>query len=67
MQFDAPVEEQSPRVQATKRGRGGKTVSVVAGLKLKPDSLDALTKQLKVLCGAGGGVKDGCVEIQVSG
>jgi hypothetical protein len=40
-------------------------VTVVAGLKLKPESLDALAKQLKALCGAGGAVKDGCVEIQV--
>ncbi|GAQ78517.1 translation initiation factor SUI1 [Klebsormidium nitens] len=62
--FDTPVQEQSPRVQATKRGRGGKTVTVVGGLKLKPESLEALAKQLKALCGAGGAVKEGCVEIQ---
>lgn len=60
------MQEQSPRVQATKRGRGGKTVTVVAGLKLKPESLESLAKQLKALCGAGGAVKEGCVEIQVS-
>jgi len=43
-------------------GRRGKTVTIVSGLP--PDALDAVAGELKRLCGAGGAVKDGAVEIQ---
>ena len=43
-------------------GRGGKTVTVIRGLPAK--DLEARASELKRLCGAGGGVRDGTVEIQ---
>eukprot|EP00192_Tetraselmis_astigmatica_P014507 CAMPEP_0117670048 /NCGR_PEP_ID=MMETSP0804-20121206/12508_1 /TAXON_ID=1074897 /ORGANISM="Tetraselmis astigmatica, Strain CCMP880" /LENGTH=156 /DNA_ID=CAMNT_0005478247 /DNA_START=237 /DNA_END=707 /DNA_ORIENTATION=- len=52
----------SIRVQATKGGRAGKTVSVITGLP-KGD-LKRLCKELKAQCGAGGSVKGDAVEIQ---
>ena len=45
-------------------GRGGKGVSVVCGLPLGADELQALATQLKKLCGAGGAVRNGSIEIQ---
>jgi translation initiation factor 1 len=50
------------RVSRTKAGRGGKTVTLVTGLP--PADLDAVAKSLKRLCGSGGTVKEGAVEIQ---
>ena len=47
-----------------KKGRGGKWVTVIAGIPEHPDRLKALSKQLKQQCGVGGGVKDLNIEIQ---
>jgi translation initiation factor 1 len=45
-------------------GRNGKTVTVIHGLPERGPALDARLSELKRLCGAGGTVKDGVVEIQ---
>jgi translation initiation factor 1 len=45
-------------------GRGGKAVSVIRGLPLDEAQLAELATRLKRLCGAGGSVKDGAIEIQ---
>jgi translation initiation factor 1 len=37
---------------------------VISGLPLGTEELDALATRLKKLCGAGGAVKDGTIEIQ---
>lgn len=50
------------RIFRGKGGRGGKTMTVVRGLP--PRELDAVAKDLKRFCGAGGSAKDGAVEIQ---
>lgn len=52
------------RVLLEKKGRGGKTVSVVAGLRLNDEALRELSTELKRRCGTGGTVKDGIIEIQ---
>lgn len=46
------------------KGRKGKGVSLIEGLNLEPEALKKLTKQLKQLCGTGGTLKDGVIEIQ---
>jgi translation initiation factor 1 len=47
-----------------KKGRGGKTVTVVYGLPQNPEFLKELSQELKRACGTGGTVvKDG-VELQ---
>ncbi len=55
-----------PKVRVSREvaGRAGKGVSVVSGLPLPSAELEALATRLKKLCGAGGGVKDGRIEIQ---
>jgi len=52
------------RVSRETAGRAGKGVSVISGLPLAAAELEALAATLKRLCGAGGGVKDGRIEIQ---
>lgn len=52
------------RVRRETKGRGGKTVTTVSGLRLAPDDLKSLAKQLKARCGCGGSVQDGVIEIQ---
>ena len=52
------------RVSREVAGRGGKGVTVVTGLALPPAELEALAAELKRLCGAGGAVREGRIEIQ---
>jgi len=59
-----PPAQQEAHIRREKKGRGGKTVTVVYGLHLRPDALKALGKQLRQACGTGGTVKDGAIEIQ---
>ena len=47
-----------------KKGRGGKTVTVVDGLPDNAAFLKELSQELKRLCGTGGAVADGAVELQ---
>ncbi|MFL5961618.1 MAG: translation initiation factor [Gaiellaceae bacterium] len=50
------------RIFREKGRRGGKIVTVVRGLPSR--DVDAVAKDLKRYCGAGGAAKDGAVEIQ---
>jgi translation initiation factor 1 len=61
-----PVPPSAARVRVGREvsGRGGKGVSVVTGLPLAGEELEALATRLKKLCGAGGAVKEGTIEIQ---
>jgi translation initiation factor 1 len=52
------------RVGRETKGRGGKGVTVVQGLPLDEDSLQALATQLRKRCGSGGTVRAGVIEIQ---
>jgi translation initiation factor 1 len=47
-----------------KKGRGGKSVTVVAGLPRNQAFLAGLAAELKRACGTGGTAADGAVEIQ---
>ncbi|MBI2940444.1 MAG: stress response translation initiation inhibitor YciH [Chloroflexi bacterium] len=52
------------RLQRDRRNRGGKTVTVITGIPGDTAALTALATELKRLCGSGGGVRDGAIEIQ---
>jgi translation initiation factor 1 len=52
------------RVGRETKGRKGKGVTVVTGVPLAGDALEELGSQLKRLCGSGGTVRDGVIEIQ---
>lgn len=67
--FERPIQELPPqqqnlRVEASRKGRKGKTVTVISGFQSKPETLEALVKQLKTQCGTGGTIKDNEIEIQ---
>lgn len=57
-----PPQDGIVRVSRTTSGRRGKTVTLVTGLP--PADLAAVATELKRLCGAGGTVTAGTVEIQ---
>lgn len=58
-QLNTPV-----RVWLDRKGRGGKTVSVVKGIMNTAAGKDALVKHLKTKLGTGGAVKGDDIEIQ---
>ena len=59
-----PKNQQKLRVSMEKKGRGGKTVTLIKGLVGNEDDLKELGKLLKTKCGVGGSVKDEEIIIQ---
>ena len=59
-----PPQQQNIRVQASRAGRKGKTVTILTGFQTTPAVLQQLLKQLKSQCGTGGTLKDNSLEIQ---
>ena len=64
----APAESVPDRVVAKlrmeKKGRGGKTVTVVYDLPRNAAFLKELCQELKKTCGTGGAVDEGTIELQ---
>ena len=56
--------QQKATVRLDRKGRGGKCVTVIEGLRIPQKEREALLKQLKSKLGAGGTVKETCLEIQ---
>ena len=56
--------EQTVYLHRDSRGRGGKTVTLVKKFVLSEDDTKDLATKLKQVCGSGGTVKDGVIEIQ---
>jgi translation initiation factor 1 len=52
------------RVSRETQGRKGKGVTIVTGLGLPAEPLEALASELKKCCGSGGSVVEGRIEIQ---
>lgn len=52
------------KLRMEKKGRGGKTVTVVDGLPRNSEFLEELSRELKRACGTGGTVIEGGVELQ---
>jgi translation initiation factor 1 len=61
---DLPPNQQNLRIQASRKGRKGKTVTVISGLQAKPETQVELLKKLKTQCGSGGTVREDTLEIQ---
>ena len=59
-----PKNQQKLRVSMEKKGRGGKTVTLIRGFIGTEDDLKDLSKLLKTKCGVGGSAKDGEIIIQ---
>lgn len=52
------------RIQRQTKGRKGKGVCIVSGLDIEDAALKLLAAELKKVCGCGGSIKDGTIEIQ---
>jgi len=52
------------RLRLERKGRGGKSVTLVEGLPSNEDLIKELVSELKRHCGVGGTVKNGMIEIQ---
>ena len=59
-----PKNQQKLRVSIEKKGRGGKTVTLIRGFIGTEDDLKELGKLMKTKCGVGGSVKDEEIIIQ---
>lgn len=47
-----------------KKNRGGKTVTILEGFTRRQEEIKELARRIKSNIGAGGTVKNGCIEIQ---
>lgn len=59
-----PPQQQTVYLHRESKGRGGKAVTLIKGLMLSEVELSTLAKKIKQVCGSGGTVKDGVIEIQ---
>lgn len=59
-----PTGDGIVRIQKQTKGRKGKGVCIVIGLDLDDAALKLVAAELKKVCGCGGSVKDGTIEIQ---
>ena len=59
-----PTNAQKLFVRKEKKGRGGKTVTVVEGYQGNPQTLEQLCKKVKQQCGVGGSVNQKTFIIQ---
>lgn len=59
-----PAGDGIVRIQRQTKGRKGKGVCIVTGLDMEDAQLKLLAAKLKKVCGCGGSIKDGTIEIQ---
>ena len=59
-----PPHQQTIYLHRDSKGRGGSSVTLVKNLVLAQNDMKELARRLKQLCGSGGTVKDGVIEIQ---
>ena len=60
----SPSGDGNVRVSRETKGRKGKGVTLIKGLDMDAVTLASMGKKLKAMCGAGGTVKEGVIEIQ---
>lgn len=61
---DLSPSEQDIRIQVSRKGRKGKSVTIASGFVHNAQALSVLAKSLKASCGSGGTVKEDTIEIQ---
>jgi translation initiation factor 1 len=59
-----PPHEQTVYLHRDAKGRAGKTVTLVKKLVLSEQDMKDVATKLKQICGSGGTVKEGMIEIQ---
>ncbi|MGF1481565.1 MAG: translation initiation factor [Cyanophyceae cyanobacterium] len=61
---ELPPQQQHLRIQTSKKGRKGKTVTIISGFQCPSETLANLLKQIKIQCGSGGTIKENLLEVQ---
>ena len=59
-----PIGVGNVRVSRETKGRKGKGVTLIKGLNMDSAALESMSKKLKIMCGSGGTLKRGIIEIQ---
>ncbi|MHB9033655.1 MAG: stress response translation initiation inhibitor YciH [Anaerolineae bacterium] len=60
----AAAGPQTVYIQRSSKGRAGKQVTLISGVRLAPAQLEELGALLRKRCGTGGTIKDGVIELQ---
>jgi translation initiation factor 1 len=60
----SPSGDGNVRVSLETKGRKGKGVTLIKGLYMDVTTLALMSKKFKVMCGSGGTIKEGVIEIQ---
>ena len=60
----SPTGDGNVRVSRETKGRKGKGVTLIKGLAMDAATLGLMSKKLKTMCGSGGTIKKGIIEIQ---
>jgi translation initiation factor 1 len=63
-QATVPPSQQRVSVRLDRKGRGGKSVTLIEGLQMSPRDRDAFLRQLKERLGTGGALRNDVLEIQ---
>ena len=63
-QAKGPLSQQKVYVRLDRKGRGGKSVTLIEGIQMPGKDREALLKQLKARLGTGGALKNDVIEIQ---
>jgi translation initiation factor 1 len=61
---DTPLAGQSAKILIDRKGRKGKSMTVIEGLRVNPMHLAEIAKSIKQKLGTGGTAKNGRIEIQ---
>jgi len=61
---EQPLSGQTAKITLDRKGRKGKSMTVVKGLKVNPNHLADIAKTIKQKIGTGGTAKEGRIEIQ---
>ena len=61
---ELPPNQHKLKIEVSRKGKGGKTVTIISGFQVSAETLGSLTKTLKNQCGSGGAIKDNTIEIQ---
>jgi len=51
-------------VRRERKGRGGKTATVVEGIRVSPSALERIARELRRALGCGASAEDGCLVVQ---
>jgi translation initiation factor 1 len=63
-QAKVSLSQQKVYVRLDRKGRGGKSVTLIEGIQMPGKDREALLKQLKARLGTGGALKNDLIEIQ---